>query len=105
MKVKIYAKEYNFEFDSVFGPLYTYEEVAGDKLPFNPQKSLCLHVLFWCILLRANDNFTLGLEEFMLALNDLELVRSMNDYYVHRMAVLTSTAETVEADPDDKKKV
>lgn len=105
MKVKIYTKEYNFEFDSVFGPLYTYEEVAGDKLPFNPKKSLCMHVLFWCILLRANENFTLGLDDFLNALNDVDLVRSMNDYYVKRMEILTSTAETVEAAPDDKKKV
>ena len=64
MKVTIKGQEYNFTFDSVWGPMYLYEEVAGEKMPFNPRKTACLHLLFYCILLRSNPGLDLTLEEF-----------------------------------------
>ena len=104
MKVTIKGQEYNFTFDSVWGPMYLYEEIAGEKMPFDPRKTACLHLLFYCILLRSNPGFDVSLEEFLIALNNLELANAMRDYYVKRMDVLTGfvSAEAVEA--DDKKK-
>lgn len=58
MKVKIKGVEYEFSFDSVWGPIYTYEELAGSKLPFDANRMLCLHILYYCILLRANPGIT-----------------------------------------------
>lgn len=106
MKVKIKDKEYDFSFDSVWGPIYTYEEIAGSRLPFDPRKTMCMHILFYCILLKANKDFTLELEDFMKALDDMSLATSMNKYYNDRMAVLTigdhEDQEKVEG--DNKKK-
>ena len=105
MKVTLKGKEYNFGFDSVWGPMYLYEEIAGDKMPFDPRKTACLHLLFYCILLRANPGFDVELEEFLLALNDLNTANAMREYYIKRMNVLTGM-EGVEAEQEggDKKK-
>lgn len=104
MKVTIKGQEYNFTFDSVWGPMYLYEEVAGEKMPFNPRKTACLHLLFYCILLRSNPGLDLTLEEFLIALNDLNLATAMRDYYVKRMDVLTSFVSAEAEQGDDKKK-
>lgn len=100
MKVKIGDKEYEFSFDSIWGPMYTYEVIAGKKLPFDPRKTLCIHIMYYCILLRANEDFTLSFEDFMLALNNISLVNAMSDYYAKRMEVLTGEAE----DENEKKR-
>ena len=105
MKVTIKGQEYNFTFDSVWGPMYLYEEVAGEKMPFNPRKTACLHLLFYCILLRSNPGLDLTLEEFLIALNDLTLANAMRDYYVKRMDVLTDFASAeAKTEEGDKKK-
>ena len=104
MKVTIKGQEYNFTFDSVWGPMYLYEEVAGEKMPFNPRKTACLHLLFYCILLRSNPGLDLTLEEFLIALNDLTLANAMRDYYVKRMDVLTRFVSAEAEQEDDKKK-
>ena len=105
MKVKINGKEYNFGFDSVWGPMYLYEEKAGDKIPFNPQKTMCQHLLFYCILLRSNPGFDVTLEEFLLSLNNLEMANAMRDYYVKRMNVLSGlSSDEDETEESDKKK-
>jgi hypothetical protein len=105
MEVKIKGRVYRFEFDSVWGPLYTYEEVCGERLPFDAKKTICLHILFWCILFRANKDFTLTVDEFVQALNDVQLAIQMRDYYVKRMGVLTEGAMTDdEAEGDEGKK-
>ena len=102
MKVTIKGQEYNFTFDSVWGPMYLYEEMAGEKLPFDPRKTACLHVLFYCILLRSNPGLDLPLEDFLLSLNNLVMAYAMRDFYVKRMDVLTgfasAEAETEEGD-------
>lgn len=105
MKVTIKGKEYNFTFDSVWGPMYLYEEMAGDKMPFNPRKTACLHLLFYCILLRSNPGLDLTLEDFLLSLNNLDMANAMRDYYVTRMDVLTSlSGAEAESEEGDKKK-
>jgi hypothetical protein len=105
MKVTINNREYDFEFDSVWGPLYLYEEIAGDTLPFDARKTLCMHVLWWCILVRCNKDFTLQLQEFLLALNDMELAKKLREYYAMRMEVLnTGTQLPDEGEGESKKK-
>ena len=104
MKVTIKGQEYNFTFDSVWGPMYLYEEIAGEKMPFNPRKTACLHLLFYCILLRSNPGLDVSLEEFLIALNDLNLANAMRDYYVKRMDVLTGCVSAEAEQEDDKKK-
>lgn len=107
MKVKIKGAEYEFSFDSVWGPIYTYEELTGNKLPFDANRMLCLHILYYCILLRANPKITLTLEEFFEALNDISLVGKMADYYAKRMQVLTGSEDGKESSnicDSDKKK-
>jgi hypothetical protein len=104
MKVTIKGQEYNFTFDSVWGPMYLYEEMAGEKLPFDPRKTACLHVLFYCILLRSNPGLDLTLEDFLLSLNNLDMANAMRNYYVNRMDVLTGFASAEAEQEDDKKK-
>ena len=85
MKVTIKGQEYNFTFDSVWGPMYLYEEVAGEKMPFNPRKTACLHLLFYCILLRSNPGLDLTLEEFliqMLLKNLKNIMMNLNIKYL-----------------------
>lgn len=104
MKVTIKGREYEFSFDSVWGPMYLYEEVAGDKMPFDPRKTACLHLLFYCILLRSNPGLDLTLEEFLISLNDLNMANAMRDYYVTRMDVLTGFVSAEAEREGDKKK-
>ena len=105
MKVTIKGQEYNFTFDSVWGPMYLYEELAGEKMPFDPRKTACLHLLFYCILLRSNPGLDLTLEDFLLSLNNLEMANAMRNYYVKRMDVLTGFASAEdETEEGDKKK-
>lgn len=102
MKIELKGREFEFSFDSVWGPMYTYEDIAGDKLPFDPRKTLCMHILFYCILLRANKGFDLTFDEFVESLNDLETAAKMKEYYLKRMDVLSTGVEAV--DEDGKKK-
>lgn len=81
-----------------------YEEAAGDKMPFNPRKTMCLHLLYYCILLRSNPGLGLTLEEFLIALNDLNLANALRDYYMRRMDVLTGFASDEAEQDGDKKK-
>lgn len=105
MKVTIKGQEYDFTFDSVWGPMYLYEEIAGDKMPFNPTKTACLHLLFYCILLRSNPGLGVSLEEFLMSLNNLEMATAMREYYVKRMDVLTGFAgDEADTGESDKKK-
>ena len=106
MKIKIKGADYEFSFDGVWGPIYTYEQLVGDKLPFDARRMMCLHILYYCILLRANPGMTLTLDEFFEALNDISLVAKMADYYSKRMEVLTGNEDSKDTQGlcDDKKK-
>lgn len=104
MKVIIKGKEYEFAFDSIWGPMYDYETVAGNKLPYDSRKTLCLHILFWCILWRSNRDFNITLDDFIIELNNMELAKSLTDYYRRRMEVLsTGVPEDVSEETDKKK--
>lgn len=98
MKIVIKGKEYEFSFDSIWGPLYSYEVIVGKKLPFNPAITLCMHIMYYCVLLRANPDFDLTFDDFIESLNDVKLVNAMSKYYANRMNVLT------ESDREDEKK-
>jgi hypothetical protein len=104
MKVTIKGVEYEFAFDSVWGPMYLYEEMTD--VAFEPKKTRCMHLMFYAILMLSNSGMTLTLEEFILALNDVQLAKSMMEYYTQRMAVLTTgaRAEVEQPDEDGKKK-
>lgn len=105
MKVTIKGKEYNFGFDSIWGPMYLYEEIAGEKMPFDPRKTACMHLLFYCILLRGNPGLDVTLDEFLLSLNNLKMANEMRDYYVKRMDVLSGlSSDEAETEESDKKK-
>ena len=104
MKVTIKGKEYDFGFDSVWGPMYLYEEIAGERMPFDTRKTACLHLLFYCILMRSNPGLDVELEEFLLSLNNLEMANAMRDYYVKRMNVLTGAVAEADGEGTDKKK-
>ena len=105
MKVTIKGKEYNFGFDSIWGPMYLYEEMAGEKIPFDPRKTVCMHIFFYCILIRSNPGLDVTLDEFLLSLNDLKMANEMRDYYVKRMDVLSDlSSDEAEREEGDKKK-
>lgn len=105
MKVTIKGKEYNFGFDSIWGPMYLYEEIAGEKMPFDPRKTACMHLLFYCILLRSNPGLDVTLDDFLLSLNNLKMANEMRDYYVTRMDVLSGlSSDEAETEEGDKKK-
>lgn len=109
MKILIKGQEYDFSFENIWGPIYSYEVLAGEKLPFNPHRTLCMHILYYSILLRANPGMTLTFDEFMSAINDVRLVNKMAEYYVKRMEVLSANDAGNEessdnSDVDNKKK-
>lgn len=110
IEIKIKGKVYKWGFDSVWGPMYAYEMVCGDKLPFDAKKVLCLHVMWWCILVQANEGCTLSLDEWMEAMNDVQLTKVLSVEYAARMQVLTdaATADNMRIEEEgeaDKKKV
>ena len=89
MKVRIKGKDYEFRFDSVWGPLYTYEDIVGERMPYNPQKLMCVHVMLYCILLRCNEDIDVTLDEFLNALNDIKMEKAMREYYFRRTEELS----------------
>ena len=101
MTIIINGTEYKYEFGSVWGPLYTYEELFGEKIPFAPQRTLCIHLMLYCILVRCNPDMTLSLEDFLTSLNDLKLEKELREYYYKRMDLLT---QGVKAEAEDDKK-
>ena len=82
-----------------------YEEIAGEKMPFDPRKTACMHLLFYCILLRGNPGLDVTLDEFLLSLNNLKMANEMRNYYVARMDVLSGlSSDEAETEEGDKKK-
>ena len=103
MLVTIKNKSYNFEFGSVWGPLYTYEELFGEKLPFSANRTLCIHLMLYCILVRCNSDLDLVLDEFLESLNDMKLEHELREYYIRRMEVLTSCVSPEDTEENKKK--
>lgn len=92
MEIKIKGKKYKWGFDSVWGPTYAYEMVCGDKLPFDAKKVLCLHVMWWCILMQSNEGCDVSLDEWMKAMNDVSLAKRLGEEYARRMQALMDGA-------------
>lgn len=92
IEIKIKGKKYKWGFDSVWGPTYAYEMVCGDKLPFDARKVLCLHVMWWCILMQSNEGCDVSLDEWMKAMNDVELAKRLGEEYAKRMQALMDGA-------------
>lgn len=95
MKITIKGKEYNFDFTGWWGPQYQFEEIMNvaqyPERRFNPNLTLHMHVMFYCVLLCDNDGLELTLDEFFEALNDLTLANALSDFYARRCEVLTKT--------------
>lgn len=107
MKIRIKGKEYEWGFDSVWGPMYLYEVVTDGKLPYDGGKTLCNHVLWWCILYQSNEGCDVSLDDWLQALNDLELVAKLATEFAQRMQALNDLAALEHAgksQENDKKK-
>lgn len=106
MKIRIKGKEYEWGFDSVWGPMYMYEVVTDGKLPYDAGKSLCNHVLWWCILWQSNEGCDVTLDDWLVALNDLDLCRRLAEAYAQRMQALNDLAavEAAGTSEEGKKK-
>lgn len=107
--VEIGGKRYRFDFKTVWSPLYLYESSVGRELPFDGRKLLCMHLLYYCILKAANDDFEMDAEAFLEALNDVELVRRMGVLYAEITEALSPVMKpradaAAAADEGSKKK-
>lgn len=106
MDITINGKTYKFEVGSWWGPLYVYEDImdiaAHPERKFNPAITLHLHVMLYCVLLSDNDGLDLTLDEFLAALDDLELCACLKEFYARRVTVLTAGRQ--ESEPVGSKK-
>lgn len=105
MKVRIGGREYEYSFDSVWGVLYDFETLTSGKVEYNGQLMLHVHIAIYGVLIRKNSDFDMEFEDFVKELNNMELSRTLVEYYTQRMAMLTdmSGAEG-EAEGEAKKK-
>lgn len=107
MKININGKEYQFEMTGWWGPQYKFEEImqVGEhpERKFNPILTLHLHVMYYCILMCDNESLDLTLDEFLAALNDMKLVKELNQFYTQRCKILTQSIDT-EKKPAKKSK-
>lgn len=91
-----------------WGPQYQFEEIMNvaehPERRFNPMLTLHMHVMFYCVLLCDNEGLDLTLDEFFEALNDLNLVNTLNEFYAKRVDVLTKTLIPKKEKKDSKKK-
>lgn len=106
MLIKINGKDYNFKMGSWWGPMYRFEDLmqVGEhpERKFNPLLIFHLHVMFYAVLLCDNEDLDLTLDEFLQALNDIQLSNAMRDFFTHRCEVLFPTAAKT-ADQSEKK--
>jgi hypothetical protein len=67
--------------------------------------------MWWCILMQSNEGCDVSLDEWMAAMNDVELAKRLSEEYAKRMQALMdgATAENFEgvaerpSDGDKKK--
>ena len=108
MEITIKGKQYQFNMSGWWGPQYLYEDVMQvaehPERRFNPLVSKHLHVMLYCVLMCDNDPLDLTLEDFLLALEDLELTRTLTEFYTKRVEILTKGMTSKESDADSKKK-
>ncbi len=104
--VTIKGKQYRFEFGNIWGPMYTYELLTQGRVPYDPGNMASNHIMYYGILCRCNEQIDLTFDEYLEALNDVELVKAMTSYYVKRMNVLqqAAKAETAAKEQADRAK-
>ena len=92
MEIKINEQVLQFNMQSWWGPMYIFEEVMDvanhPERRFDPAKTAHLHVMFYCILIDDNPNITITLEEFVKAMDNLQLHTSILEYYNKRVSIL-----------------
>ena len=71
---------------------------------FDPAKTFHLHIMFYCILIDDNPGITITLEEFIKAMNNLQLHTSMIKHYNKRVAVLLDLQPAPGENQDESKK-
>lgn len=108
MTITINEKNYRFDMAGWWGPQYKYEEVMNvaehPERRFNPLLTFHLHVMFYCILLCDNDPLDLSLEDFLAALENLDLNRQLTEYYTQHVEILTKSITPKQPQPEDSKK-
>ena len=103
MQISIKKKLYNFEFDSLLGPLYLFQTTTGRV--YEGGNVYDLYILFYAILHLSNEGLTLTFDEFAHALNDQKLLNRIQTYYVERTKAISDLAEEENGEqPDDSKK-
>ena len=94
MEITINGRKYKFEVRSWWGPLYTFEDImdvpAHLERKFNPASTLHLHVMLYCVLMNDNEALDLTLDEFIEALNNIELCNALTSFYLKRVDILTT---------------
>jgi len=85
--------------------MYLYEVIAGKDMPFDPSRLLCLHLLFWCILCKANDGFAeaVSFEAFVRSLSPA-MSAALTEMYGEQAEALSRDADNEHSGSDDKKK-
>ena len=108
MEISINGKQYQFNMSGWWGPQYHFEDIMGvaehPERRFNPMLQLHLHVMFYCVLMCDNDPLDLTLDEFLDALNDLNLHRTLTEFYTKRVEILTKGVPAKQSGDDSKKK-
>ena len=108
MIITINGKEYEFNMSGWWGPQYRFEEIMNigeyPERRFNPNITYHVHVMFYCVLLEDNDPLDLTFEEFLAALEDLNLNKQLMDFYSKRVEILTKGLTMTQPAKDSKKK-
>ena len=110
MDITINGQALQFNMQSWWGPMYIYEEVMDvanhPERKFNPAKTLYLHIMLYCVLMDDNPGITLTLEEFLKAIENLDLRNTLLEYYNKRVEIILDIQPggDKEADKPSKKK-
>lgn len=91
-----------------WGPQYNFENImdvaSHPERRYNPMLTFHLHVMLYCVLLCDNDPLDLTLDEFLAALEDLDLTRTLTEYYTRRVEILSRRRSDKEPEGESKKK-
>lgn len=108
MEITINGKQYQFNMSGWWGPQYRFEEIMNiaehPERRFNPNVTYHLHVMFYCVLMEDNEPFDLTFEEFLAALEDLNLNKQLMEFYTKRVEILTKGLSIKQPEKEAKKK-
>lgn len=92
MEITINNEVLQFNFENWWGPMYIYENIMDIEhhpdRAFNPVKTVHLHVMLYSILLNDNPDMALSFEEFLKAIENLQLYKTILDQFNRRMVVI-----------------